>query len=85
MNELWFCHFKSKGCNLSLREFMFMLLEFFYCRICSECIHLQALPIYFNLVKQYSVVFTPFKLLGISAFSVRLYHCISFQTMMSIM
>lgn len=29
MSELWFFRFKSEECDLSLQEFMFMLLEFF--------------------------------------------------------
>lgn len=58
MSELWFCRFKSEGFDLSLREFMFMLLEF-YCRICSECIHLEVLHIYISIWGRNIVQYSP--------------------------
>lgn len=44
MSELWFFRFKSEGCDLSLREFIYVT-GVLYCRICSECIHLEAIHI----------------------------------------
>lgn len=46
MSELWFCRFKSEGFDLSLQEFMFMLMEFFIVEFVASAYTLNSIYIY---------------------------------------